>query len=94
MSTPAYRKLKNGDILFLNKIPEVFDGYEQDKEHKNTWHPLWEPCRFRVEKLFRCPQGRMHLTTMCDLKDRVVSYTYCDSCFDLEPPLVQIDLGQ
>lgn len=81
-----FHRIDAETIVFIGAIPEVFDGYEQDPVQKNTWRSIWEPCKYREERPFRCPNGRLRLVTSCSLHDSVTSYTKCSGCPDLVSP--------
>ena len=81
-----FHRLNTGSIVFLNEIPKDYDGFEQDKDQKNLWHPLWEPCIYREQKPFRCSRGKLRLVTTCNLLEgQIVSYAKCSTCDLCDP---------
>lgn len=79
--------LDNGDLLCLvEPYPTALDGYEQDSYHKNTFHPIWDPCKHRSQQIRPCPNGRLRSHTICNLDDTTTNYVKCSGCTLIEPP--------
>lgn len=76
------RLQSDGSIVFPMKggVPPDcnLDGFVQDPNDTHRWIQLYLPCKYRCQKGFTCPSGKVKMQDYCKLIELQVNIVYCN----------------
>jgi hypothetical protein len=74
--------MSNGDLFAPQRgvPPKPPEGYCQDSKNLFLYHPILEPCHFRVDFRETLGCGKLEIGTFCDFYEIVVNGGNCKDC--------------